>query len=295
MVRVVLDSLIGLTKGRRVITMMFMRGQPQKHCLKEGFTLIELLVVIAIIAVLASLVLPALSRAKEQGYRTVCRSNLRQFGLGITLYASDNSEVLLETIRSRVGFRYPVATFMHRSDGPGYFNAEAFVPYIPGVLTNKNEVGSIWWCPSAQVSLLKPIVDVSVNAVGYFQPGYGYFARVKSWEPGAADRPDDITDKVLDANKLLMADATFYWWGTSAWSYNHGTRGSSAHYPGFRGRQDLNPNPALAGMNQLYGDGRVSWVSAKGRDGSTLPAGNNQYGKVNGLNPEGTFYLTDRR
>jgi prepilin-type N-terminal cleavage/methylation domain-containing protein len=173
---------------------------------RSGFTLIELLVVIAIIAILASLLLPSLARAKEQGKRTVCRSNLRQFGLGVTLYASDNSDVLLETIRSRVGFRYPVAAFLLRSDGPNYFNAEAFVPYIPGVKIDSKEVGNIWWCPSSQVEILKGFTKVGVDAVGYFHPGYGYFARVSRWEDGVATRAEDLTDDKLEATKLLMAD-----------------------------------------------------------------------------------------
>ena len=59
-----------------------------------GFTLIELLVVIAIIAVLAALLLPAFARAKEKGRRTVCAQNLRQLGLSVTLYASDNQDLL---------------------------------------------------------------------------------------------------------------------------------------------------------------------------------------------------------
>jgi len=260
----------------------------------RGFTLIELLVVIAIVAILASLLLPGVAGAKDQARRTVCRSNLRQFGLGVSMYASDNSDRLLQTIRSRVGYRYPVATFLRKSDGADYFNAEAFVPYIPGVMENGEDAGSIWWCPTQEIELLRKFVRVGVQGTGYFHTGYGYFARVKSWEAGVASHEEDLTDRQLLANKLLMADATFYWWGTSAWSYNHGNRGSSSHYPGFAGRQDLKKAPAMAGMNQLYGDLHIEWTSSKGRDLSDLPDSNEHFGKVRGLSPEGTIYLRPR-
>ncbi len=107
------------------------------HSKHPSFTLIELLVVIAIIAILASLLLPALKSARESGRRAVCQSNLRQMYLTWQLYAQDNNS---RYIHNRQGLPMRV-----------YDDNNSSLSDVRATLLDYAQTSHLFYCPSRDV------------------------------------------------------------------------------------------------------------------------------------------------
>jgi prepilin-type N-terminal cleavage/methylation domain-containing protein len=156
-----------------------------------GFTLIELLVVVAIIALLLTILLPALSRAREQSRRAVCLSNLHQIGNACSLYAAENRRYF-----PMVGFSYKY----YLKEGGHRVN-------IGGLYDNRGRYAGkdlhLYYCPS---NLLATLDDYIINGRNYGGSGFleesepntfsGYmYAVPMNWteldEPGGRRYPRD--------------------------------------------------------------------------------------------------------
>jgi prepilin-type N-terminal cleavage/methylation domain-containing protein len=212
---------------------------------RTGFTLIELLVVVAIIAVLVSILLPALASAREMAKRTSCQANLRQIGLGIAMYANVHNGYLPP---SGTG-QYSPAFITYADYGWSW----SLKPYIGD--------GKVLFCPNSYCRSLSFWKDADSFINTYGTSGYVYLGLERYFTydgigdvniPGNKVPSDlwriDDPDRSIRAIMMDVASIRAAEFGTTGWLWS----GKNSHLPG--GPQNLQ------GANAVYTDLHAEWI-----------------------------------